>query len=118
MAIRKTTKKAAKKTTKTATTRRAPILTRVRSAIFKKLGRAISSDPKEAKRIIEEATFTGRTDPGEWSPSAAVVIHLETGIPTPYDSVRADNAWFDISDSLKTHYVEYINGAVLAVYRV
>lgn len=92
------------------------ILSKTREVLFNVFGSYISDDPKVAKRIIKEATFTGKTDPGGWSPSAAVIIHLESGIPSGMYDHRIDEKWYEVSQQLGTHFVEPINGAVSGVY--
>lgn len=68
---------------------------------------------------VEDATFTGREDPGGWAPRAHVVIHTETGIPSlRYDSNAILAQWDRVGDILQEHglYCEPVNGAVVAVY--
>ena len=73
------------------------------------------------RQQIEDATFTGREDPGGWAPRAQVVIHTERGIPAlRYDSRAIVAAWDRVNDILMDSalYCEPINGAIVAVYNV
>jgi len=88
-------------------------LARVRQALLRHFGPMIGPD---AKQIIKEATFTGRTDPGEWSPKACVVVHCESGIPSGTYSIREQEKWFDISRELGDIYAEHVNSCVVAFY--
>ncbi len=92
------------------------ILERVRSAIDEVFGRYISADPARRRKIIEEATFLGEDDPGEWAPNADVVIHCESGIPSGSWNPKELEMWFEVSDKLKTHFCEHVNSAVIGVY--
>ena len=71
---------------------------------------------------VEDATFTGREDPGGWARRAHVVIHTETGIPPLTSSVpgfeRVAAQWDRVGDILQEHglYCEPVNSAVVAVY--
>ena len=95
------------------------ILTRVREAIYNEFKSHIPGRTKPEKmQVIRGATFTGENDPGGWSPSAAVIIHTETGIPNPSWDVHPFDiieGWFRVSDELGDHYCETINGAVISV---
>ena len=93
------------------------ILERVRTAIAEVFGNYISEDPAQRRKIIEEATFLGHDDPGQWSPKAAVVIHCESGIPNS-EHWRLIDAWEQVSNKLKTHFCEPVNCGVIGVYRV
>jgi len=42
---------------------------------------------------------------------------MESGIPSGSYDPRIADMWFDVSDKLKTHFVEHINGAVAGVYK-
>lgn len=94
------------------------VLSKVRSLILKHFGSWIDEDPARAKRIVEEATFTGKTDPGGWDRSATVVIHTESGIPNGlFDGPTSTmEKWVEISKEMGTHFCEHINGAVIGVY--
>lgn len=85
----------------------------VRNALSTVFGHSVSP------QAIEDATFTGREDPGGWARRAHVVIHTETGIPAlRYDSKAILAAWDRVGDILQAHglYCEPVNGAVVAVY--
>jgi hypothetical protein len=92
-------------------------LTIVRKAVAEVWGSFISSDKAEVQRIIKAATYTGKNDPGQWAPSAAVVIHTESGIPNGGYNPRDIERWFEVSDMLPNLSVEHVNGAVIAVYK-
>ena len=91
-------------------------LQRVREAIEEVWGNSISSDMQRTRKIIKDATYTGKNDPGGWSPSSEVVIHCESGIPNGLYSTRGIENWERVSDLLGDLYCEHINGAVIAVY--
>lgn len=93
------------------------ILQRVRAAIDEVWGSYISEDSEARKRIIEQSTYIGSEDPGQWSPKAAVIIHCERGIPNGSHSTRLMEKWWDVSDKLGTHFCEHINTAVIGVYK-
>lgn len=93
------------------------ILKRTREAIFEVFGEYISSNPEIAKEIIKKSTYTGKDDPGGWSPEAAVIIHTESGIPSGLFDCDLFERWFEVSAKLKTHYCEHINAAVIGVYK-
>jgi hypothetical protein len=85
----------------------------VRSALNTVFGNRVG------RQQIEDATFTGREDPGGWAPRAQVVIHTERGIPAlRYDSQAIVAAWDRVNDVLAEHdlFCEPINGAIVAVY--
>ena len=97
------------------------ILTRVRNAIYNEFKAQIPGKNKSQKMaLIRQCTFTGEDDPGGWSPSAAVVIHTETGVPNPSfdcsEGFQLIEGWFRVSDELETHYCETVNGAVISVW--
>jgi hypothetical protein len=99
------------------------ILTRTREAIYNEFQDWIPGKNKAEKmKEIRSATYTGKGDPGGWSPGAAVVIHTESGIPTPtFDETpgfQIIEGWFRVSDELETHYCETVNAAVISVWEV
>ena len=94
------------------------MLEKIREAIFQEFGMFISDDDEKAKQIIRESTYLGSEDPGEWAPDATAVIHCESGVPSGDYETHLLTKWFRVSDRLETHYVEHINGAVIAVYPV
>lgn len=99
------------------------ILTRTREAIYNEFADHIPGETKSAKmKVIRDSTYTGSSDPGQWSPSSAVVIHTESGVPNPsFDcspGFQIIEGWFRVSDELGTHYCETHNAAVIAVYKV
>ncbi len=52
-------------------------------------------------------------DPGEWAPSAEVIIYHTNGMP----SISRLNEWGQVSNELPgMHYVEAINNEVSAVF--
>lgn len=98
------------------------ILTRTREAIYNEFAAHIPGDTKKAKMAtIRACTYTGKSDPGGWSPSSDVVIHTESGVPNPsFDEspgFQIIEGWFRVSGELETHYCETINGAVITVYK-
>ena len=99
------------------------IITRVREAIYAEFGRHIPGKTKAQKMaVIRDNTFTGKDDPGGWSPWAAVVIHTEgSGIPNPtWDETPGFvivEGWFRVSDALGDHFCETVNSAVMTVHK-
>jgi len=90
-------------------------LTVVRKALLKEFG-GLWPNRRAAVQAIRDCTYKGSDDPGGWSPSAPVVIHCESGLPSPlYDAMvlwdRVDN---DLSEAGLYH--EPVNGAVVVVY--
>jgi hypothetical protein len=77
-------------------------------AVFKEYGTTAA--------MIEESTYTGKDDPGEWAPRAKVVIHCESGIPDP----SWIDPWCEVGDILAEQdlFYEPINMAVVAVYEI
>jgi len=97
------------------------VITQVRKAIFEVFREHIPGNTKAEKMaVIRKATYTGKADPGGWSPTAAVVIHTESGIPNPSYECGGGwpitEGWTKVSESLDRHYCETYNGAVMAVY--
>jgi len=97
------------------------VITQVRESIFEVFGEYIPGNTKAEKMaVIREDTFTGKSDPGGWSPTAAVVIHTESGIPNPYYELGGGwpitEGWAKVTESLNGHHCETYNGAVVAVY--
>jgi hypothetical protein len=72
------------------------------------------------KDRIKKAVFTGKSDPGQWSPKALVVVHTESGIPNPCNYPELYDKWYKINDELKQMgfnlSFEPVNGAVIAFY--
>jgi hypothetical protein len=68
---------------------------------------------------IEDATYTGREDPGGWARRAEVVIHTESGIPSYGYELANLEAWERVDNELREHglFTEPVNAAVIAVYR-
>jgi hypothetical protein len=94
----------------------------VRRAMMKVLG--------ISRATAERHTYTGATDPGEWSPRAAVVVHTEfigagdEFIPNPgaCDCSTADfERWFTIDREVQANgcdlFHEPVNGAVIAFHK-
>lgn len=94
------------------------MLEEVRKAIDEVFGSRIASDPVERRKIIEDATYIGRDDPGEWAPNAAVTIHCESGIPSGLYNPLLFEKWFEVSDKLGDHFCEHVNSAVIGVYKI
>ena len=94
------------------------MLEKIREAILQEFCFFISDDKEKSKQIIKDSTYLGNEDPGEWAPDATAVIHCESGIPSGDYEPLLLTKWFRVSDRLETHYVEHINGAVIAVYPV
>lgn len=67
---------------------------------------------------VERDVFTGKTDPGQWSPRAEVVIHTEGAIPSDGGySVSITEKWFAVTEKLDGLFCEPVNGAVVAVHK-
>jgi len=97
------------------------IIQDLKKQIYLKLQDDIGS-PKESREIINKAVYTGKDDPGQWSPDAIAIIHCESGIPSgDYDPDIAET-WINISDALQdlghSVFIESINPAVKAVYNL
>ncbi len=93
-----------------------PRKTSVRTAFI----RAIANEFSLTQKQVRCDVFTGKTDPGEWSPSAQVVIHTEGFIP---DAIFGDmDAWSRIDDVVQAQgfnvFSEPINAAVIAVHAI
>jgi len=95
-------------------------LEQVRAAILKVFGNLIADDVDEAKKIIKEATYTGKTDPGGWERSAEVVIHCESGIPNGMfeDGHLIMDKWSEVTNQLDGLFCEHYNAAIVCVYYV
>ncbi|MDH5523036.1 MAG: hypothetical protein OEY01_03400 [Desulfobulbaceae bacterium] len=72
------------------------------------------SNPKWALERIKEGTFTGETDPGEWCPEAAFIVHTENGIPSGYYYPGLHTLWEEVCERCDLH-LEYVNAAVIAL---
>ena len=95
----------------------AVILQRVRQTIFDVFGESIEGTVAERRSTIERSTYTGKDDPGQWCPEAAVVIHCEDGIDSGYYESFYMEKWFEVNDRLGDDYlVEHYNAAVIGVY--
>jgi hypothetical protein len=59
-------------------------------------------------------------DPGQWSPTAKVIVSTEHGIPSPVYTTWAVNSWYKVLDELNgmgiSLFWEPINGGVVAFY--
>jgi hypothetical protein len=93
------------------------ILQRTREAIFKVFGDFIHEDPEKAKAIIEDSTYKGGEDPGDWAPNSAVVILCESGVPHGYYNPFIAEKWFEVWNHIRGYHTEDINAAVIGVYR-
>ena len=93
-------------------------LKRVRAAIRKHFWHALAEDENDQviDRIINGATFLGEEDPGQWSPSAQVVVHCESGLPSGLYEPFYSEKWYEVDNELGDLYHEPINSAVLAFY--
>jgi len=91
------------------------MLEQTRKAIVEVFGDFLGDNPMEATR---RHTYTGKDDPGGWSPQAAVVIHTETFLPSIDEGIFMIEKWDEVSDKLDGHFVEHINGGVSAVYKI
>ena len=70
------------------------------------------------EQILCESIYTPEEDAGEWSPTSATIINHEHGIPGANNGTLID-AWFEVSDMLPDdYYVEQLNGAISAVYKL
>lgn len=99
------------------------IITQVRESIFEVFGGRIPGNTKvEKMALIRRATYTGKADPGGWAPTAAVVIHTESGIPNPAHECGGGwpitEGWTKVTESLSDHYCETHNGAVMTVFLI
>lgn len=75
-------------------------------------------DEEHTRKVIEDNTFVGGFDPGDWAPEAEVVIYTESGIPSYGECNQVMDSWFNVSKFLGDLYCEPVNGAVVAVYKV
>ena len=92
------------------------VLESTRKALFETFGDYVDEDPAKAKRLIEENTYIGGDDPGNWAHRALVVIVAEC-IPLPeMCEVPQINAWMEASDKIDGGFIEHINSAVAAVW--
>lgn len=88
----------------------------VKKVLFEVFGDLVS------EKTINASVFSGKSDPGQWSSQAKVVVHTENGIPHPlnYDSSTIYEKWEEVNKKLqalgKNLYHEYVNGAVIAFY--
>ena len=75
--------------------------------------------------LFKKHIYTGKSDPGEWSPGALVVVHTECGLPNPCDGdgCSMDEEWRKVDKDASyllgyAIYHEPVNGAVVAFYKV
>ena len=99
----------------------------VKKAIYEIFGDYIAwnceTNPKETKALIDRCVYRSDEDPGGWAPHAVVVVHTETGIPTPaYNNMNTMEQWFEVDEIVREHghnlYGETINGAIHAFYNM
>ena len=89
---------------------------KVLNSLFTTFRSFLPDDDGEAKSLLEDHTYTGKDDPGGWSPEALAVVHIEsTGIPGNEEIVWIE-LWAAASEMLGDAYFEQINGGVVAVY--
>lgn len=72
----------------------------------------------KVREMMAEDIFTGRDDPGQWSPMAVAVIHCENGLDSGYYNQFAQERWTEVEERLPGYYVESINAAVLGLYKI
>ena len=71
------------------------------------------------KEAIDKSVYLSQDDPGGWSPSAAVIINTENGLPSDAGGGVIASYWYQASDKISEetdHYIESINSAIMAVY--
>ena len=92
-------------------------LNRLKSAILKEFGGYISESGERAMEIIDQSVYTGKGDPGQWSPDALAVIHCESGVPHGYYNHYIGERWYKVGDELDVIIEDY-NCAVKCVYEL
>ena len=79
-----------------------------KTRIAKAIAKVFGITQAEAKMAV----YTGKEDPGQWSPSADFVIHLE-GVGLPYEG--SQEAWHKIEEAAGI-WIEPYNNAVLSAW--
>ena len=92
------------------------IIDRVQEVLFTRFRSDLPEIAVDAMKMIQESVYTGEGDPGQWSPNALAVIHIEsTDIPSN-DDVPSIEKWAAASADLGNAFFEHVNAAVVAVY--
>lgn len=68
------------------------------------------------KKRIEENTFTGKDDPGQWSPTARVIVHCKSGIDSGAYETYFQDQWYKIDEELGNLYHEPYNAAIITFW--
>ena len=93
-----------------------PITERVADVLFKTFRSYLPDSTAEAKALLNKHIFTGADDPGQWSPGALAIVHIEsTGIPGNEEIVWIE-LWSAASELLDDAYFEQVNGGVVSVH--
>jgi len=85
-------------------------------ALFTAFREYLPDDDHEAKVLLRKHVFAGKLDPGQWSPNASAIVHIEALMIPGNEEVRLIEQWAKASEALGGAGFEQINSAVVGVY--